>query len=76
MDYLKAQQTFGTVADNNLASAKVTFQKVTKYDGRTSKGREAMIDGLFEVEENLRIVKDQINNLRNLYGTMPIGEDK
>lgn len=67
MDYKTPQQTFGTVADNNLIAAQATFQRVAKYDGRTPEGREAMIDGLFEIEDNLRIVKGQIRNLRNLY---------
>lgn len=76
MDYKAAQQTFGKIADNNLSAAQAMFRKVANYDGRSQKGREALIDGLFDIEEDLRIVQDQIRNLRNLYSNMPIGKDE
>lgn len=72
MDYQKAMQTFGDVADYNLAQARSSFSLATNYDGRTEKGRQAMSEKLVEIEKNLRIAEEQIRHIRILHSIFDV----
>lgn len=62
-----AQQLLCTNSINQLSAAMHNFQFLQHIDGRQVRGRQAIAEQLMEVEEYLLIVKNQIQNIRNLY---------